>query len=758
MKRLSFMIGALLLVLTVKAQVVNYTYRYWLDQNAGQTTVLVSNNSTWQMDLDVGELSPGLHQLYLQVRDTTGIWSSPENYTFFKVTVNTPLNTTDVVCHYWFDQDVDNKQIMPFGTGVFTLNADQLSTGLHLLYVLLEGNGLTSTNCYLFYKAKIETPLSPSTVTYRCWFDQDYEHAQTGDLATSGFLLDASGLSSGLHLLYVALEGKGLTSSESYMFYKVPEEVPVAEGDLKIHYWFDDDSNNLLSATNASGMFMLDATQLDEGPHEVHFVIQKTALTTIQNYSFNKIIGNHFIVAGNWSDASNWQDLVVPDASSTAVIDAQCQLDTDAEVTWLAITVGNRLTIPSGKTLTVSEQVNSHNPAGLTLQEGAQLYHNSANAKATVEKQVLAYNASEGQGWNLLASPLASAVGVASVGNLLSNNYDLYYYDEPSQYWKNQKNTANNFIELVGGNGYLYANSSDVDLEFAGSLQSGSAKVNIPLSYTEGIAFAGCNLVGNPFVHNITSYETENVANGCYRINETRDDFMVSEVNATHPLKPGEGFFVIATAEAASITFNTGRGAKASESGSVWMDVTENDKVVDRLIVKKEGQFLEKLSLNDERTKLFALQDHQEMAIVPMEGHEQVVCFKAAKNGSYTLRMQADLLDLDYLHLVDNLTGADIDLLKVPSYTFSAKTSDYASRFKLVYSGNNSGDEPFAFISNGELLVKGDGLVQVIDLMGRILHQGDASCPVSIVGMTPGIYMLRLHNKHTVKTQKIIIK
>ena len=65
------------------------------------------------------------------------------------------------------------------------------------------------------------------------------------------------------------------------------------------------------------------------------------------------------------------------------------------------------------------------------------------------------------------------------------------------------------------------------------------------------------------------------------------------------------------------------------------------------------------------------------------------------------------------------MTGDDINLLSSagfplykggqrhstnPSYTFEAKTTDYASRFRLVYSicGDANGDnETFAFISNG---------------------------------------------------------
>ena len=54
---------------------------------------------------------------------------------------------------------------------------------------------------------------------------------------------------------------------------------------------------------------------------------------------------------------------------------------------------------------------------------------------------------------------------------------------------------------------------------------------------------------------------------------------------------------------------------------------------------------------------------------------------------------------MEYLHLIDNLTGTDVDLLITQNYTFVSKSSDYASRFCLVFSvyGDVDGDneEPF---------------------------------------------------------------
>ena len=136
------------------------------------------------------------------------------------------------------------------------------------------------------------------------------------------------------------------------------------------------------------------------------------------------------------------------------------------------------------------------------------------------------------------------------------------------------------------------------------------------------------------------------------------------------------------------------------------------------------------------------------------------VNFKAKENGTYTLTVNPEGVEMGYLHLIDNMTGADVDLLATPTYTFSAKTTDYASRFRLVFSicEDANGDSAFAFISNGNIIVNGEGMLQVMDVMGRVVYQGDAINRVSTGGMTPGVYVLRLIDGDNVRTQKIVIE
>ena len=127
-------------------------------------------------------------------------------------------------------------------------------------------------------------------------------------------------------------------------------------------------------------------------------------------------------------------------------------------------------------------------------------------------------------------------------------------------------------------------------------------------------------------------------------------------------------------------------------------------------------------------------------------------------------------VDFSYLHLIDNMTGADVDLIPLlrgqggltqpATYTFTAKTTDYASRFKLVFSicGDADGDnEAFAFVNNGNIIINGEGTLQVVDVMGRVIVCTDVARNVSTQGMTPGVYVLRLIDGNVVRTQKIVI-
>ena len=97
-------------------------------------------------------------------------------------------------------------------------------------------------------------------------------------------------------------------------------------------------------------------------------------------------------------------------------------------------------------------------------------------------------------------------------------------------------------------------------------------------------------------------------------------------------------------------------------------------------------------------------------------------------------------------------------------YTFNARNDDYASRFRLVFSAEDNGENAnanFAFFDGSQWIITntGEATLQVVDVMGRVLSTETVNGNVSLnLNQTPGVYMLRLINGDNVKTQKIVVR
>ena len=174
-----------------------------------------------------------------------------------------------------------------------------------------------------------------------------------------------------------------------------------------------------------------------------------------------------------------------------------------------------------------------------------------------------------------------------------------------------------------------------------------------------------------------------------------------------------------------------------------------------------EGRRLEKFMLNANNSKIYFPQDNADYAVVYTENAgEMPLNFKAQSNGTYSLSFSNENVEFNYLHLIDNMTGADVDLLVTPSYSFEANSTDYAARFTIVFATGAS-DDNFAFFSNGSFVISNEGnaTLQVVDVTGRIISSETINGSVSVnVDAAPGVYMLRLVNGSNVKVQKVVVK
>ena len=397
------------------------------------------------------------------------------------------------------------------------------------------------------------------------------------------------------------------------------------------------------------------------------------------------VSGFRFTTAGNWSDASNWVGGALPSAEDEAFIEAPCQLNQNAEVAALTIVEGQTLTVQSGKALTVSGTLTNTQPSGLVIENGAQLLHASENVSATVKKAIVGYSYGKGN-YYLITNPLTTAVNpeTASVNHLTSGNYDLYGWLVNTQEeleWRNYK--KNTFMLLPNGVGYLYANQRNVELSFPGILRPSLPYYTQPVSVAEDDSchFRGWNLIGNPFACNAYLVDEEGAPLPYYRMNAAGKGF---EAVASGVIAPMEGVFYETTRN--GYVYFT-RNAPAKKGHYLTMSVNQGDNVIDNALVRFDGgNNLKKFDFNGEGSKLYIPQDGKAYAVVDADKvGEMPICFKTEADGEYTLGFSIEGVDFSYLHLVDNLTGNDVDLLTVSSYMFEARDSDDTSRFRIVY-------------------------------------------------------------------------
>ena len=155
-------------------------------------------------------------------------------------------------------------------------------------------------------------------------------------------------------------------------------------------------------------------------------------------------------------------------------------------------------------------------------------------------------------------------------------------------------------------------------------------------------------------------------------------------------------------------------------------------------------------------------------ALFAKEGTERVsLRFEAKEDDVYTIRWNTANGYFSSLYLIDNLTGVRYDMLENDSYVFEGHKQDYYSRFYITFDcldveeyEEDNVEKSFAFFDGSQWVVTGEGLLELIDLQGRILWRDRVSggqSRVSIPDVAKSLYLLRLVNSEGTKVQKIVI-
>ena len=465
-----------------------------------------------------------------------------------------------------------------------------------------------------------------------------------------------------------------------------------------------------------------------------------------------------FTTDGDWDDASNWDLGRVPTGDDKVRLDATA-------------------TINSG-VVAYAKKIVTASTGSVIILDGGQ-FKQGETSVVTIKKQIEAVGDSNWvydnyDGYYFIASPLTTTLfsyqtDWAYVDITSSGTYDLYSFDAENNQWLNYiaHDGETDYDRFFARKGYLYANKDGYTLTFEGS----TAVASLNNVVTEEVTFDatstspanGYVLVGNPFTCN--AYLSFVDAGG----NELAADFYVlnnsndfTSISSNDPIAPCTGAMIDIKAVGAGTLKYSSEAPTTSKSGALTMNVTNGRGNVDMARVRfGNGLNLRKKSFRENSSKLYLTEGNEDYAVIYADNQgEMPVSFKAESNGTYTISFNTENVEFGYLHLIDNMTGNDVDLLANPSYTFNASTTDYASRFRLVFNANgiNEYSNDFAFISNGQIILNGQGTVEIYDVNGRMISRNTEVTTIATDNMSAGVYMLRLINGSDIKTQKIVVK
>jgi hypothetical protein len=401
------------------------------------------------------------------------------------------------------------------------------------------------------------------------------------------------------------------------------------------------------------------------------------------------------------------------------------------------------------------------NDSYIVLQGNGQLFHNGITT--TIKKEISKSSGVQGAttDWNTISTPV---VGGSEIPEAEAGKHDLYYYDEANQYWRYVDGQGEE-MKLISGQGYLYTNHEDVKFSFTGQLNTSA--VNVPLSYTNGIALAGFNLVGNPFTHKISVENMASealLADGFYTITK-EGAWQVRQGEET--IAPLQSVLVKAD-KAATLTINPKANKTRKASNASLEIAVYNSEYEDVAYVSfGEGLGLDKIEhRNSDIPMVFIPVNGKEYAIATMSSDvkEIPVAFKAMTMGQYTFAVNAKDCEFSEMYLVDNLTGEITDLLN-NEYTFLATSKDDANRFVIKFAEETetaTSTENFAYINNGEIIIdsiEGKGVVKIYDMLGRPMSEYGVSesARISTSAFADGIYIIQMSDDNGVKVQKVVI-
>ncbi|MCI6416998.1 MAG: hypothetical protein MR791_06635, partial [Bacteroidales bacterium] len=266
---------------------------YWFDKNHSQRQWVDFTGSVLQAEFETEGLSTGIHTLNLHLQDSLG-WCPPVSYIFLKLNTISDADTlADITYKCWFDRDYSTLRSGSVGSDIVLLDVDDVSEGIHTMSVMVERAGEVSyLGNFIFLRLSDALSSDSSTsITYKCWFDNDFASAQSGDVANGNILLETGSLETGLHTMSVMVKRAGEVSYiASYTFLKFdyafsPDDVASATYTC----WFDNDFASAQSGPVGNGNILLETNSIETGLHTLNLMVEVNGVqANLSSYTFLK--------------------------------------------------------------------------------------------------------------------------------------------------------------------------------------------------------------------------------------------------------------------------------------------------------------------------------------------------------------------------------------------------------------------------------------------------------------------------------------
>lgn len=255
-----------------------FEYRYWFDGQSEICQEGTSQEAAWDMQIDVAQLSDGLHFLHYQVTESDTLHSPVRTALFVKKRVKEETHDFTVYCYIndslWTEQNITAEGgIIDWNLDVSSLKTD----ALHSMMLMMkdpEGDVVTTKQTF-FLRAKTTEELGRLACFYT--LDGGKTLQEGGIFQDKGFNFDVdiTALNDGLHqLMCLLVDDEGtVVRSCTYNFIKRHD------ARLRYDYWVNDDVANLrtVEANHVKPYRLMDMLEVGSypiRPHNFHYEVE----------------------------------------------------------------------------------------------------------------------------------------------------------------------------------------------------------------------------------------------------------------------------------------------------------------------------------------------------------------------------------------------------------------------------------------------------------------------------------------------------